>query len=115
MRRAARAGVPAPPVLHVGSLLIDDARHEVKVRGELVHLTPIEYRLLVLLARNAGRVLTHRQILNEVWGPRGASQTQYLRVYMAHLRRKIEVDSARPRLLQTEPGVGYSLRDLDPE
>lgn len=107
---AARGGAP-DKTLEVGPIAIDLARHETRVRGELVHLTPIEHRLLVLMARNAGRVLTHRQILQEVWGPGSASQTHYLRVYMAHLRRKIELDPARPRLLINEPGVGYRLRD----
>jgi two-component system KDP operon response regulator KdpE len=76
-----------------------------------VHLTPIEYRLLALLAQNAGRVLTHGQILKEVWGPGHTGETHYLRVYMAQLRRKIEGEPARPRLLQTEPGVGYRMRE----
>lgn len=115
LRHRKRAGLPAAPLLHVGPIVLDDARHEVRVRGALVRLTPIEYRLLLLLARNAGRVLTHRQILREVWGPNAASETQYLRVYMAHLRRKIELVPARPQLLLNEPGVGYRLRDLDPE
>ena len=74
-----------------------------------VHLTPTEYRLLVLLARNAGKVITHRQLLTDVWGPRSTHQTHYLRVHMAALRRKIEADPARPRFLSTEPGVGYRL------
>jgi two-component system KDP operon response regulator KdpE len=78
-----------------------------------VHLTPTEYRILVLLARNAGKVLTHRQILKEVWGPTHAAETHYLRVYMAQLRRKIEGDPARPRLLATEPGVGYRMRESE--
>jgi two-component system KDP operon response regulator KdpE len=104
------AGTPAP-VIEIGPLRIDLARREVKLDGTEVHLTPIEYRLLTLLARNAGRVLTHTQILKEVWGPGHASETHYLRVYMAQLRRKIEVEPARPRLLQTEPGVGYRLRE----
>jgi two-component system KDP operon response regulator KdpE len=97
--------------LSVGELSIDLARHEVAVRGARVHLTPIEYRLLVTLAKNAGRVLTHRQILQEVWGPGSASQSHYLRVYMTHLRRKIEADPARPHYLLNEPGVGYRMRE----
>jgi two-component system KDP operon response regulator KdpE len=76
-----------------------------------LHLTPIEYKLLLLFAQNAGRVLTHRQILIEVWGPAYASQTHYVRVHMAELRKKVETDPARPKLLTTEPGVGYRLRD----
>jgi two-component system KDP operon response regulator KdpE len=107
-QRAAPAG---EPVLEVGQLGIDLARREVRVGGELVHLTPLEYRLLVALARHAGMVLTHSQLLREVWGPGHAEQTHYLRVYMAQLRRKIERDPARPQLLVTEPGVGYRLRD----
>ena len=95
----------------IGPLHLDLARREVTVAGSQVHLTPIEYRLLVLLAQNAGKMLTHRQILKEVWGPPYAGQTQYLRVFMAQLRRKIETDPARPKLLITEPGVGYRMRE----
>jgi two-component system KDP operon response regulator KdpE len=98
-------------LLEFGSLRIDLARREVKVEGRDVHLTPTEYRLLTLLARNAGRVLTHRQIIREVWGPSYAGQTHHVRVHMAELRKKIEADPARPRLILTEPGVGYRLRD----
>jgi two-component system, OmpR family, KDP operon response regulator KdpE len=76
-----------------------------------VHLTPIEYKLLILFARHAGKVLTHRQILKEIWGPGYATQTHYVRVQMAELRKKIELDPSRPKLLITEPGVGYRLRD----
>ena len=79
------------------------------VSGKEVHLTPIEYKLLTMLVRYAGKVLTHRQLLKEVWGPAYADQAHYLRVYMAQLRRKLEADPARPRYLLTEPGVGYRL------
>jgi two-component system, OmpR family, KDP operon response regulator KdpE len=116
VRAALRRGqreVGAETSLKIRDLEIDLARHQVKVRGEVVHLTPIEYRLLVLLAKSAGRLLTHRQILQEVWGPGAASQTHYLRVHMAHLRRKVEIDSARPQLLINEPGVGYRMQDED--
>ena len=99
------------PILAIGPMRIDQARHEVTVDGELVHLTPIEFRLLALLARHAGKVLTHRQLLHDVWGPRDTHQTHYLRVHMAALRRKIEADPARPRWLTTEAGVGYRLKD----
>jgi two-component system KDP operon response regulator KdpE len=99
------------PVLEFRNLRIDLVRREVKVSDREVHLTPIEYKLLVLLAQNAGRVLTHRQIIREVWGASYAGQTHYVRVHMAELRKKIEDDPARPRLLVTEPGVGYRLRD----
>jgi two-component system KDP operon response regulator KdpE len=112
LRHASRGPSPATSAWTVGPIEIDDARHSVRVRGDIVHLTPIEYRLLLLLAKNAGRVLTHRQILQQVWGPAAGSQTQYLRVYMTHLRRKVEEDPARPQLLLNEPGVGYRLRDL---
>ena len=99
------------PILDVGPLHVDMARREVAVSGRAIHLTPIEYRLLVLLAQSAGKVLTHRQILKEVWGAAYAGQTHYLRVFMAQLRRKIEANPARPKLLVTEPGVGYRMRD----
>jgi two-component system KDP operon response regulator KdpE len=100
----------AEPLLEAGPLRIDLARREVTVDGREVRLTPTEYRLLALLARHAGKVLTHRQILREVWGP-NVTEFHYVRVHMAELRKKIEADPARPRLLVTEPGVGYRLRD----
>ena len=77
--------------------------------GQEVHLTPLEYRLLSVLMANAGRVLTHRQLLKEVWGPSHAEQSHYLRIYMGHLRQKLEVDPAQPRHLLTETAVGYRL------
>ena len=76
-----------------------------------MHLTPTEYKLLATLVRHAGKVLTHRQLLKEVWGANYVNQSHYVRVYMAQLRQKIEADPARPRLLLTEPGVGYRLKD----
>lgn len=111
LRHARQSAGAADPVLEIGPLRIDFARREVTFRGRDVHLTPIEYRLLALLAQNAGRVLTHRQLLRDVWGQGHSEQAQYLRVYMAQLRRKVEDDPARPKLLVTEPGVGYRLRD----
>jgi two-component system KDP operon response regulator KdpE len=108
--RHAQAGAAEPAVIEAGPLRIDLARREVTVEGREVRLTPTEYRLLALLGRHAGKVLTHRQILREVWGP-NATEAHYVRVHMAELRKKIEVDPARPRLLVTEPGVGYRLRD----
>ena len=99
------------PVVRVGPIRIDHARHEVSVDDKTVHLTPIEFRLLALLARHAGKVLTQRQLLHEVWGPRATHHSHYLRVHMAALRRKLEADPARPRWLTTEAGVGYRLRD----
>ena len=109
--RHARTQPSDEPILEVGPIRIDRARHEVAIDGELVHLTPIEFRLLALLAVHAGKVLTHRQLLLEVWGPGSAHETHYLRVHMAALRRKIERDPARPKWLATEAGVGYRLRD----
>jgi two-component system KDP operon response regulator KdpE len=115
LRHAERSeGAPAPQVLQFGALRIDFTRREVTRAGQEVHLTPTEYRLLALLAQNAGKVLTHRQILKHVWGPSHAEQTHYVRVHMAELRKKIEAEPTRPRLLVTEPGVGYRLRDRDP-
>jgi two-component system, OmpR family, KDP operon response regulator KdpE len=111
LRHARGQPVPDDPVITMGPMTIDQARHTVVVNGASVHLTPIEFRLLALLARHAGKVLTHRQLLQEVWGPRNTHQTHYLRVHMAALRRKIEVDPARPRWLTTEAGVGYRLKD----
>ena len=99
------------PLLRLGDLEVDLEKRVVKRGGEEVHLTPIEYRLLAYLAQNAGKVLTHRQILSEVWGPGAAHQTHYVRVHLAELRKKIEADPARPRLIVTEPGIGYRLRE----
>ena len=100
-----------PQVLELGALKIDLVRREVMRADERLHLTPIEYKLLVLLAKNAGKVLTHQHILKEVWGAAYAHQTHYVRVHMAELRKKVEQDPARPKLLVTEPGVGYRLRE----
>ncbi|WP_242336387.1 MULTISPECIES: response regulator [Anaeromyxobacter] len=108
--RHAQARPGEPAVIEAGPLRVDLARREVTVDGREVRLTPTEFRLLALLARHAGKVLTHRQILREVWGP-NATEAHYVRVHMAELRKKVEADPARPRLLVTEPGVGYRLRD----
>ena len=105
----ASAETPAP-IIEIGGLHLDLDKRYVAVDGREVHLTPIEYKLLVLLAKNAGKVLTHRQILKEVWGPAYAGQSHYVRVRMAELRKKIETDAGRPRLFVTEPGVGYRIR-----
>jgi two-component system, OmpR family, KDP operon response regulator KdpE len=96
-------------VFTTGELRVDLGRRHVFVRDQEVKLTPTEYRLLTTLIRYAGRVLTHRQLLKEVWGPHQTEEAHYLRVYMAQLRRKIEADPAQPRYLLTEPGVGYRL------
>ena len=95
-------------------LSIDFLKRQIHRGDREIHLTPIEYRLLVLLVRNVGRVMTHRQILKEVWGPSYIEQTHYLRVFMNQLRKKIETDSARPHFLLNEPGIGYRFKpDLD--
>jgi two-component system, OmpR family, KDP operon response regulator KdpE len=94
----------------LGELQVDLIRRIVLLKGSEVHLTPIEYKLLATLIQHAGRVITHRQLLKEVWGPGSSEQTQYLRVYMRQLRHKLEQNPSRPRYLTTEPGVGYRLR-----
>lgn len=101
--------VPAEPILTFGDVQIDLARRVVTRNGEPIKLTPTEYALLRLLVQHAGRVLTHRQILKEVWGPQYVDETHYLRVYFAQLRQKLETNPALPRLIVTEPGVGYRL------
>ena len=97
--------------LRVGELMLDLGARRVFLADSEIHLTPIEYRLLTTLARHAGKVLTHRFLLKEVWGVAYAEQAHYLRIFMANLRRKIEADPARPRYLLTEQGVGYRLTD----
>ena len=97
------------PVLQCGGMRMDFERREVTMDGVLVRLTPLEYRLLEALACRAGKVATHAQLLNEVWGPTGDGQTHYLRIYMGTLRRKLEPDATRPRYLLTEPSIGYRL------
>ncbi len=105
-----RQTAPSEPILRLGPWEIDFARRRIAQDSGEIHLTPIEWRLLTLLAKNAGKVVTHGQILREVWGPRSTEHTHYLRVYLAQLRRKLEPDASRPRWLLTEPGVGYRLR-----
>ena len=95
----------------VGDLVVDLAGHRVSLAGENVHLTPLEFDILRVLAQNAGRLVTHRQLLREVWGPAYETETHYLRVHVTHIRSKIEPDSSDPRYLLTEPGVGYRLRE----
>jgi two-component system, OmpR family, KDP operon response regulator KdpE len=105
------SGIPqGGSVFTVGSLSVDLAARTVRVEGKEVHLTPTEFKLLALLVRHAGKVVTQRQMLIEVWGPGSASNTHYLRVQMHGLRHKLEEVPARPRYLTTEPGVGYRLR-----
>jgi len=93
----------------IGELRMDLLRRQVFVGDREVRLTPIEYKLLATLVRHAGKVVTHQQLLREVWGPTNTDQAHYVRVYMAHLRHKLEAEPARPQYLLTEPGVGYRL------
>lgn len=106
-----RSAVPEQSIYEVSGLRVDLEARIVTVDGNEVHLTPTEFRLVALLIQNAGKILTHKFLLSEVWGPGSADRTQYLRVFMANLRRKIERDPADPRYLLTEVGVGYRLRD----
>jgi two-component system, OmpR family, KDP operon response regulator KdpE len=110
LRRAAVSPEPAPRV-EVGGLTLDREAREVRLDGSLVHLSPLEYRLLERLARVPGKVVTHRQLLADVWGTEQVDQLHYLRIYMGHLRAKIEANPAEPRYLLTELGVGYRLAD----
>jgi two-component system, OmpR family, KDP operon response regulator KdpE len=100
------------PVVRVGELEIDNVRHRVTRAGEEVKLTPREFELLFFLARQAGRVVTHKQILTAVWGPAHTEDTQYLRVYIGHLRQKIEPNPDDPRVVVTEPGIGYRIAEV---
>lgn len=113
LRHATRAAAAekSEPRFVLGGLAVDLAARRVLLDDREVHLTPIEYRLLTVLVRHAGKVLTHRQLLKEVWGPGNAEEVHYLRVYMAGLRRKLEADPSQPRYLLTEQGVGYRLAD----
>lgn len=110
LRHSARAQGSGDPVFVAGDLCVDLARRVVLRGGAEVHLTPIEYRILTALVQNAGKVVTHKQLLTTVWGPKHVEEVHYLRVYMAQLRQKLEADSNRPRLLLTEAGVGYRLK-----
>ena len=115
LRNAERAKAPTEAtVIESGDLRIDVVRRQITRAGREIHLTPIEYKILVLLAKNAGRVLTHGQILHHVWGSSSARQTHYVRVHMAELRKKIEDDTSRSKILVTEPGVGYRFREIPP-
>jgi two-component system KDP operon response regulator KdpE len=101
------------PVFRSGDLVVDLGRRAVTVAGREVKLTPKQYDLLRVLVAHAGKVMTHQQLLRQVWGPGYSEESQYLRVYVAQLRQKIEPDPARPKYILTEPGVGYRLRDAD--
>jgi two-component system KDP operon response regulator KdpE len=110
-RRTQMSGLSSnQPVIEVGDVKIDVNYRTVTKAGQSIHLTPIEYKLLLFLAKYSGRVVTHRQILSEVWGDDYAEEAQYLRVYVGYLRKKLEDDPSRPTLILTEPRVGYRLQ-----
>jgi two-component system, OmpR family, KDP operon response regulator KdpE len=109
LRRSREVG--ASPRIEIGELTIDLADRRVTQAGEEVHLTPIEFDLLRVLVQHQGRLVTHRQLLRDVWGPEYEQETHYLRVHLAHVRAKLEPDRSRPRYIVTEPGVGYRLTD----
>jgi two-component system KDP operon response regulator KdpE len=115
LRVAQRHAQPSPDlaVFRTGHVEVDLTARVVKVNGKDVKLTATEYSLLRLFVQHAGKVLTHRQILREVWGPNSLEQTHYLRVYIAHLREKLESDPAQPELIITEPAVGYRLLEKE--
>lgn len=98
------------PVFTVGDLRVDPARRRVFIAEQEVHLTTIEYQLILMLIKYAGKVITRRQLLHDVWGPDYVNESHYLRIYMGQLRHKLEADPTRPRYLITEPGVGYRLK-----
>jgi two-component system KDP operon response regulator KdpE len=108
-RRRQEAGSPHGAIFEFGDVKIDLSLRTVQKRGSAIHLTPIEYRLLTLLIANSGKVLTHRQILREVWGPSHSEDGHYVRVYMGHLRQKLEDEPAQPKHILTETAVGYRL------
>jgi two-component system, OmpR family, KDP operon response regulator KdpE len=107
-----RKSVVPEPVIEIGDLRIDVPERLVTVRGERVRLSPHEFDLLRVLAQNRGKLLTHRMLLREVWGPAYQVEAHYLHVYVSHLRKKIETDPSSPRYLLTEPGAGYRLADV---
>lgn len=109
LRRHQQSGGQSQSVFELGDIRVDLANRTVDKAGISVHLTPIEYRLLVTLIRHAGKVMTHRELLREVWGPSYAENSQYVRIYMGYLRQKLEIEPAQPRYILTETGVGYRL------
>lgn len=113
IRRSRNADMGQRKEFSLGELKVDLVKHRVTSAGKEMHLTPIEYRLLEALVKNAGRVMTHQQLLREVWGPQHTEDNHYVRIYMAQLRHKLEKDPARPRFLLTETGIGYRLADSD--
>lgn len=107
LRRRARSGESASPIIEFGSVTVDLSRRLVFRNGEEVHLTPLEYRLLAMLLSHPGKVQTQRNLLREIWGPSYVESSHYLRVYVGHLRQKLEVDPTQPQHFLTETGVGY--------
>ena len=107
LRRQSRGGEAASPLVDFGAVRVDLSRRVVTRRGEVVHLTPIEYRLLCVLLANSGKVMTQRHLLRDVWGAGSVDSAHYLRVYVGHLRQKLEDDPTQPQYLLTETGVGY--------
>jgi two-component system KDP operon response regulator KdpE len=112
LRRRTTATSDKEPITRFGDVAVDHARRLVARQGQEIHLTPIEFRLLTALLNHPGKVLTHRHLLREVWGPSHAEHGHYLRIYMGHLRQKLEDDPARPRYLLTETGIGYRFMPL---
>ena len=110
LRHANRPQGDAPFTYDYDGLSIDAAARRVRLDGEDVHLTPIEYKLLAVLARNSGKVLTHGALLNEVWGKHNSDNQTYLRIHTQHLREKLKDDALNPRFIVTEPGIGYRLK-----
>jgi len=113
LRRRLTAPPEAASQFQIGQVAIDTAAHQVTRAGERVRLTPKEFELIVLFARHAGRVITHRHILSEIWGPAHVNDTQYLRVFIGQLRQKLEDNPAEPKLILTESGVGYRMIDAE--
>ena len=110
LRHSRRPQGDAPFVYDYDGLTVDTASRRVRLEGEDVHLTPIEYKLLVILARNSGKVLTHASLLHEIWGKHVPDNQTYLRIHTQHLREKLKDDPLNPRFIVTEPGIGYRLR-----
>jgi two-component system KDP operon response regulator KdpE len=115
LRQRSDAAKPPPPIVRAGALVIDFPRRLVTRDGAPVHLSPKEYDLLTKLAQNAGKVLQHRELLISVWGTAHAEDTQYLRVFIGQLRQKVEADPSEPKLILTEPGVGYRFIADEPD
>jgi two-component system KDP operon response regulator KdpE len=114
LRSRRQEGAPPPAVVRIGELAVDLVRHRVRAGDAEVRLSRKEFALLRTLALHAGRIVTHQQLLREVWGPAHEHETHYLRIYIGHLRQKLADDPANPRYISNEPGVGYRLLEADP-